>query len=927
MNIVPGFIKKSLRLKLVLASVIIELIMLSLLLGNSLRIINNTIDQQSTIQAESIAPLLDSALSIPLFERDLATLSELLKKLIQQQNGEFSYIKIYDDRANLYTEMKKQAGESAGEEISTENILHLSTPLTLSGEEIGSIAYGLSVQTLYDSKSTLMQQSLAIAAIEIVLTIILLGTIGYFLTRHISVLLQGAEDVSAGFYDTKIQVESQDEIGLLADKFNFMARAVLERITEISESSHALSIKTAEFESIFNSISEGVIFENPDRVCININPAMLVMFAYPREKFLNQKLDFLYQSQDDFDHQCQSGQEKSSPGKSDSYEISFVRSDGSVFIGELTSSPVHDDEGSHLGFTSILRDISERKQNEFDLMEAKEKALVTLESIGDAVITTDEKGLVQYLNPVAEELTGWSNADAQARPLQEVFDIYNEKTSKPIENPVKRCLRENTVIGLANHTVLINRHGKKYAIEDSAAPIKDKQGNILGVILVFHDVSKARKLAGELSWQASHDSLTGLANRLEFEVRLKATLNKDDIDSHHALLYMDLDQFKVVNDTCGHVAGDELLKQLAGLFQKHVRDNDVLARLGGDEFGVFLENCPTENAHKIAETIIEDLGQFRFSWQDQVFNIGISIGLVPFNLSDNETISSLMSEADVACYAAKDAGRNRVHVYKKDDKALVQRHSEMQWVSQIQLALEENKFELYCQPIVSTSRQNKEPEQYEILIRLQSPDGALIMPMSFLPAAERYNLMPDIDRWVISQVLKQLKQFPLDERCLITINLSGAPLSDDKFLEFVVDQLDEESVNAEQFCFEITETAAISNLGNVTTFIATLQKLGCQFSLDDFGSGLSSFSYLKNLNVNYLKIDGAFVRDMTRDPVDRGMVEAINKIGHVMSIKTIAEFVENQATLDILVEIGIDYAQGYYFSKPTTTCMYILRIC
>lgn len=890
--------------------------MLTLLLGNSLRIINSTIDQQSSIHSESITPLLDSALSIPLFERDLATLFEILEKLIQPEDSEFRYIKIYDDHARLYTEIYKRSQEVVGEENSAEKILHLSAPLTLSGEKVGRLEYGLSVQALYDSKSTLMRQSLAIAAIEIVLTIILLGSVGYYLTRHISVLLKGAEDISAGFYDIKIKVESQDEVGLLADKFNLMARAVLERITEISESSHALSIKTAEFESIFNSIADGVIFENTKRVCVSVNPAMQALFAYPLEQFIDHKLDFLYQHKGDFDRQYQSSLEESSSAKSDRYEISFVRSDGSVFIGELTSSRVDDDAGKHLGFIGILRDVSERKRNEFELMEAKEKALVTLESIGDAVITTDESGLVQYLNPVAEELTGWLCAEAKARPLQEVFDIYNEKTNESAEDPVKKCLREKSIIALANHTVLINRNGEKYAIEDSAAPIRDKNGNILGVILVFHDVSNARKLAGQLSWQASHDSLTGLANRLEFEIRLKATLNKDDKDSHHALLYMDLDQFKVVNDTCGHVAGDELLKQLAGLFQKHVRENDVLARLGGDEFGIFLENCPTENAHKIAESIIDDLGQFRFLWQEQVFIIGVSIGLVPFNLADNETISNLMSEADVACYAAKDAGRNRVHIYKKDDTALVQRHSEMQWVSHIQQALAENKFELYCQPILSTSGQPNEPKQYEILIRLQNPDGTLIMPMSFLPAAERYNLMPDIDRWVITRVLEQLKQFPLGRGCLIAINLSGASLSDDKFLQFVVDLFDDKSIDAGQVCFEITETAAISNLSKVTSFIATLQKLGCEFSLDDFGSGLSSFSYLRNLNVNYLKIDGAFVRCMSKDPVDRGVVEAINNIGHVMSIKTIAEYVEDQATLDILVEMGVDYAQGNHFSKP-----------
>lgn len=910
------FISKSIRLKLVLASVIIELIMLTILLGNGLRIINTTIDQQSTIRTNSITPLLDSALSIPLFERDSATLSELLKKLVHTDNSEFTYINVFDDHNNLYASANPENTPLPDSENNKPEVVNISAPLTLAGEIVGNVEYGLSIQSLYESKAILLNQSLLIALIEIILTILLLGLTSYFLTRHIAVLIRGAEAITSGRYDVNIPIKTHDEAGLLANGFNIMASAVQSRITELSETSHALSIKTAEFESIYNSIADGIIFVDIDRVCVDVNPATLSMFGYPRETFINKKLDFLYLIQDEYDYQGQLRFAKDAPDRSDAFEASYVRSDGSIFIGELLAARVRDEKGEVSGFIGILRDISERKKNELELMEAKERALVTLESIGDAVITTDEKGLVQYLNPVAETLTGWSTDEAHNRSLPEVYDIYNEKTNQPVENPVIRCLRENSIIGLESHTVLIDKNGKKFAIEDSAAPIRDRQGKIVGVILVFHDVSHARTMADQLSWQASHDSLTGLINRLEFEARLDKILVKENKNSQHALLYMDLDQFKVVNDTCGHIAGDELLKQLSTLFQKHIRDNDTLARLGGDEFGILLENCPLDHAQKIAENVIGDLNQYRFSWHDKSFPMGVSIGLVPFNNSDNETISTLMSTADVACYAAKDAGRNRIHIYKADDDELVQRHGEMQWVSQIQLALETDEFELYCQPIISTSGQQDEPHHYEILIRMRNIKGEIISPMSFLPAAERYNLMPEIDRWVITHVMEQIKSFPLAHGTMIAINLSGNSLSDKKFLNFVIDQLQDNLINAHQLCFEITETSAISNLSHVTSFISTLQKLGCQFSLDDFGSGLSSFTYLKNLNVDYLKIDGSFVKDMINDPIDRAMVEAINQIGHIMKIKTIAEFVEDKETCEMVTDMGIDYAQGYYFSKP-----------
>lgn len=569
----------------------------------------------------------------------------------------------------------------------------------------------------------------------------------------------------------------------------------------------------------------------------------------------------------------------------------------------------------HDANAALERENAERRRAEEALFEAKERAEVTLHSIGDAVITTDATGRVEYLNPVAEQLTGWSTAEARGRALTEVFRIVNEHTGGPADDPVARVLREGLIVGLANHTVLVTRDGSERAIEDSAAPIRDRSGQIAGVVLVFHDVSASRELAHQLTWQASHDALTGLINRREFENRLQQALaSVHDEDQHHALLYIDLDQFKVVNDTCGHIAGDELLKQLSAIKQGHLRVNDTLARLGGDEFGVLLESCPIERAQRIAESLREIIKGFRFAWEDKTFEVSASIGLVPIHAGSGN-LAQLLSAADMACYAAKEAGRNRIHLYREADAELSRRHSEMLWVTRLTEALEQNRFVLYRQAIVPAAAAVPGPEYYEILLRLPHDDGSIIAPGSFIPAAERYNLMPAIDRWVIRALLVAEASAPATDR-VVAVNLSGASLGDERFLDFVRDELRRHQVPPGRLCFEITETTAISNLARATLFIKELRALGCCFALDDFGSGLSSFGYLKNLPVDYLKIDGSLVRNIADNPIDLAMVEAINRIGHVMGMRTIAEFVENDAIREKVCALGVDYVQGYGIEYP-----------
>jgi len=561
-----------------------------------------------------------------------------------------------------------------------------------------------------------------------------------------------------------------------------------------------------------------------------------------------------------------------------------------------------------------LRTALDRAQaSETALFAEKERAEVTLHSIGDAVITTGAGGCIEYLNPMAERLTGWDPAGVRGQPLQTRLQLLDETSRVPLENPVERCLRDGRVVGNTEQVVLVRDNGEEVDISHSAAPIHDRHGKIVGAVLVFHDVGHARRLTRQLTHQATHDSLTGLLNRAEFERQLQQLVESVRPDPRgHAMCYLDMDQFKVVNDTCGHTAGDELLRQFASLLREHVRDSDVVARLGGDEFGILLIHCDPEHAERALHGLLEKIRKYRFVWEEHSFDINASIGLVSIP-PGQYSLSQIMSAADVACYAAKDGGRNRLHIYHPDDDELRQRHVDMQWVSRLRKAIDENRFCLYAQPIVPVARPDT-PAHYEILVRLRDEQGRLVPPNAFIPAAERYNLMPQIDRWVLRTTLGFLRG--LSDSSQVAINVSGQSLCDADFLRFAIDQINETGLDPRRICFEITETAAIAHLNLASRFISVLHGMGCSFSLDDFGSGLSSFAYLKNLKVDYLKIDGGFVKNMVDDPIDRAMVAAIHGVGQAMGIRTIAEFVETPEILAALAAIGVNYAQGYGIAKP-----------
>lgn len=598
-------------------------------------------------------------------------------------------------------------------------------------------------------------------------------------------------------------------------------------------------------------------------------------------------------------------------------EFRVVWADGSLHYVRATGLVRRNAVGEAVHMVGANWDVTPLRVAAAALEKEHELLEVTLASIGDAVITTDDQCNVVWLNPVAERMTGWRTAEAANRPLAQVFHIVNEETRLKTENPVETCLVQGKIVGLANHTILISRDGTEYGIEDSASPIRNKEGKILGVVLVFHDVTEARRLSGEMSYRATHDALTGLFNRAEFEARLRKLLQEAHNDqSEHALMYIDLDQFKLVNDACGHAVGDQLLQQVSKLLSDAVRTRDTLARLGGDEFAIILEKCSAEQAQRVAQQICDRMEDFRFLHDERRFRIGTSIGLVPVDNRWSST-EAIMQAADTSCYAAKEAGRNRVHAWFDTDHAMRTRHGEMQWTSRIEQALDDDQFVLFAQrilPIGSSSHLI----HAEVLLRMKDSDGSLIPPGAFLPAAERFHLASRIDRWVVKHSIAWLLGLNDIKRIEnLSVNLSGQSIGDRAFHRWAMEKLQEAGAAVcHCLCFEITETAAITNLADAAIFIEQVRSLGIKVALDDFGAGASSFGYLKTIPVDFLKIDGQFVRDVVTDPLDEAAVRCFADVARVVGVKTVAEFVDQASVLARLTEIGIDFAQGYLLHKP-----------
>ena len=584
--------------------------------------------------------------------------------------------------------------------------------------------------------------------------------------------------------------------------------------------------------------------------------------------------------------------------------------------------------------TAISRNMIRRSERiTLALREAQEQAFVaqarshvTLQSIADAVLCTNRACEVTYMNSAAELLLGWPAAEAVGQPLAAVLHILPEPDTLSVTAEIEQILAGEQRTGPTNGSLLLKRDGSSTPVHERGAPIRDSHGEVIGIALVMRDITRERAFAAQLLHQATHDALTGLANRREFEQQLgRAIVDQKSTGREYAVLYLDLDQFKVVNDTCGHAAGDELICQVSWAVRHELCAEDVLARLGGDEFGILLVNNAQHAALKVAESIRRRISELRFLWQGKVFSTNVSIGVL--SLTENlATVGDALSAADQACYLAKDNGRNRVQFYRPDDQVMRARHGEMRWVERLNRAIELDQFALFAQEIRQVASSagtgvgtgDLATSRFEILIRMIDSDGTLIAPMAFIPAAERYGLMPKIDRWVIANACRNLAALRERHGAIPTcmINLSGASVTDSGLVDFVRSQLVQFALPTHCIGFELTETAAISNLASASQLMHRLKEIGCPMALDDFGSGMASFAYLRRLPIDYLKIDGEFVQDMTTDAVDYEIVEAIHNVGRVMGIKTVAESVENADILAALLLVGVDFAQGYHISRP-----------
>ncbi len=728
-------------------------------------------------------------------------------------------------------------------------------------------------------------------------------------------LIRGNADLLKKLSETRDQaVRSHREV----EKAN---TAIKEEVKERKRAEEKIRASEHELSSILQNMQDTFFRLDQDGKLIRVSASLQFLLGYSHDEVIDKSVIELFW--DEAEHSSFVKALESRLGIVENYEARLRHKMGHIVWASVSAHYYKDASGNTAGIEGTVRDVTERKIAAEALFQEKERLYVTLESLGDGVITTDVNGLVEYINPIGEKMMGCTAKEGRGRPLTSVLRLLDEDSKQPVELPLTQWLVAGKRAALANPAILENSTKQsESAIELTGAPIRDSEKAVVGSVLVFRDVTRLRSLAKQLSYQATHDALTGLINRIEFDNRVnQAIKSASQGEKFHALCYLDLDQFKVVNDTCGHHAGDELLKQLTTLLLGTLRESDTLARLGGDEFGVLFHGCPLEKAAEIAEEQRRLVEEYRFVSDGQAFRVGLSIGVVPIT-QDTVGLTELLSAADSACYVAKERGRNYVHVYQPDDEAVAEQHGQMQWMQRIQHALDNDLFELHFQSIVPVKTEKEKSRRGELLLRMvddHSRSGSnLILPNAFMPAAERYHLMPQIDRWVVRNSLYALASKNGSEFNLSTcsINLSGQSLSDLKLLDYILDLLKDTGVSPSMLCFEITESAVIANLDIAKQFITQLKEMGCRFALDDFGSGLSSFGYLKNLPVDYVKLDGSLVRDIVGNRVNQAMVHAINYVTHIMGMESIAEYVESEAILKSLKAISVDYAQGYAIDKP-----------
>lgn len=748
--------------------------------------------------------------------------------------------------------------------------------------------------------------------------LVLAATLATYIMRRQKRERRHSSDVHRALVDALHQVDLFGDSKPVLDfkpnePFGEVTDSINNLLTRLDRYKSRLLARDRRMRRLLGNISD-VLFQADSNLEVTwVADSVERVLGYPADEIRGRCInEFLIDAKKDIPVGCDDVQISNHP-------MRVYRRDGSVAWLLVTARRLQGADGDFLGTEGFFRDGTELIEAEQTLFNERNRAQVTLASIGDSVITTTIDGVVDYMNPPAEALVGETHSSAKGRHFDEVCRLLDNKTREPIKRLVDNCINTKKDIRLLSDTILHDwSHQRDFSVRVSVSPIRDSRGKVSGTVVVLHDITELHEISRQMTYQATHDSLTGLANRQIFEERVCDLLGNTRAGSRiDALCYLDLDQFKVVNDTCGHSAGDELLRQIARQLADQIRDGDSIARLGGDEFGVLLHDTTIESATSTAERMCQCVEDFRFNWDNKLFRLGVSIGLVPITPCSGD-FADVLSNADAACYIAKDNGRNRVHVHLPDDNEVANRHSDMARLQDLTEAIDRNGFALFAQVIRAIDWEPGDPIGLECLVRLRTAEGELLAPAAFLPIAERYQIMSRIDRWVFEHALDLIidSAYPKSQIQFFSVNLSAQSVTDDHFIDFAFSQLNRAGVEPERFMFEITETSAVTNFGKAARLINGLRSMGCRFALDDFGSGLSSFSYLKNLPLDVIKIDGAFVRDILSDPVDLETVKAINQVCHTMGLKTIAEFVESEEILEKLRMIGVDYVQGYHIKRP-----------
>lgn len=924
---------RSLRVKIILASVLVELVMLSLLVANGVRLIETSMVSQTQQKNEEFIPLFSAALIGPLAQRDYATVGEILHEL-QSEKG-VTYLVLLDGRGNIVssagwdrtrplpvTDKSVAQAEAAGKRI-----YDAKSRIEYAGQRYGELHYGLSLDTLIASKNQLLRQSLVIAVVEVVLSMMLLALLGIWLTRHLATLTEASQKVAAGDFNLQLRVSSHDEIGTLTRAFNDMSLAVRDRLADLARSEakfHAIADYTYDWEN----------WVDPQGKLLWVNSSVERMTGYSVEECLvMENFPIPLVAPDDHEKVAKSYANATKGGSAEGVELRFVRKDGQAFWGAVSYQPIYSADGRFLGHRSSVRDITELKQTEFVLQEAieelrqsedvqrrlldqsrGEQARMTslLSAMNIGILFENAENRVLYVNPAFRRV--WlirDNVELAGRPTTEVLAYSANVLSRP-DHFSKHILYVMETHEVSETFEIVMADGR--VVTQLSYPVRDSDGRFIGRLWIYEDVTRERQTAEQLIYLAERDSLTGLYNRHRFQEELgRMLVDADRRSSPGALLFFDLDEFKYINDTFGHRAGDAMLIRVAGEVSTLVRRNEIFSRLGGDEFAILLPEAVADEAAMLAERVVRAISQipFRFEGQNIRLTVSLGIALYPKHAENAET---LISHADAAMYQAKEAGKNAWRVYHPDRDASREMLSRLSWNQRIVNALEGGLLRLHFQGVFGAT--DGTLSHLEALVRMvdENDPSRIIMPGHFIPLAEKTGKVVDIDRWVVAEAARVLAVAPSVPA--IAVNISGRSFDDPMFPQYIAEQLHAHKVEPWRLMVELTETSAVSDLHDAQRFIEALHQTGCRICLDDFGSGFSSFAYLKHLKADVLKIDGLFIRDLPNDRDNQVFVRSIVDVARGMRKITVAEFVEDAESLEMLRQFGVDLVQGYHLDMP-----------